>query len=271
MANGWKSFGSFGAALIVLTGMSPEIAGSAELLSHRAIHDLKMTRAETQSGISNVEGRVVLEWQKVCEGFTLEQRMVLETQLVEGPVRVSDFHYSTWESADGLKFRFSMRYEIDGSVIDEVVGQAQLEEPGGVGKAVFSKPDGATLDLPKGTIFPSEHTLRVIQAARAGKTMHRNVLFDGSLSDGLFNVVSLIGRLTSESGTERPVRAAIGEHKSWPIRLAFFKYGPEDTLPDYEMSVRLYDNGVSGDLLLDYKEFALKGSLIRVEPINDDC
>jgi hypothetical protein len=258
-----------GLFLALTAGAAP--AGQAGMLSHRAVHDLTMTRSESQSGIADVEGRVVLEWQNACPGYTMEQRMVLETQLVEGPSRISDFRYTTWESADGLSFRFSMRYEVDGTVIDEIEGRAKLEGPGGPGEATFSKPDGVTVDLPAGTVFPSEHTLAVVEAGRAGKSMQRTVLFDGSISDGLFDVVSLIGPRKPEEETEKVVGAGAGPHVSWPVRIAFFKKGPEDTVPDYEMSLRLYDNGVSGDLLLDYKEFALKGTVVRIEPLEDGC
>lgn len=271
MAFGHRILGLILACLFVALAARTAPAGPADMLSHRAVHDLTMTRAESQSGIANVEGRVVMEWQNACSDYTMEQRMVLETQLVEGPSRVSDFRYTTWESADGLSFRFSMRYEIDGTVIDEIEGRAKLEGAGGPGKATFSKPEGVTVDLPAGTVFPSEHTLAVIEAAQAGNTMQRTVLFDGSISDGLFDVVSLIGRRKPPEETEKAVDASVGPHASWPVRIAFFKKGPEDTLPDYEMSLRMYDNGVSGDLLLDYKEFALKGTVVRIEPLEGGC
>jgi hypothetical protein len=256
---------------IIAFGARTALAGAADMLSHRAIHDLTMTRSESQSGIANVEGRVVLEWQNACGGYTMEQRMVLETQLVEGPSRVSDFRYATWESTDGLSFRFTMRYEIDGAVIDEVEGRAKLDSHGGPGKAIFSKPEGATIDLPKGTIFPSEHTLNVIKAGIAGTMFNRVTLFDGSISDGLYDVSTFVGKKIESDETEKSVRAGVGDHVSWPMRFAFFKRQPEEMLPDYEMSLRLYDNGVSGDLLLDYKEFALKGTVVRIEPIKGGC
>jgi hypothetical protein len=271
MALGRMLFGLTVVCLCMADGPRAAQAGAANMLSHRAIHDLTMTRANSQSGIANVKGRVVMEWHNACTGYTMEQRMVLETELVEGPSRVSDFRYTTWESADGLKFRFSMRYDVDGTVVDEVEGRASLESHGGPGKAVFSKPEGVTLDLPAGTIFPSEHTEAVVEAGQAGKTLLHNTLFDGSISDGLFDVTSVIGRRQPPDKTEKPVMTGAGEHESWPVRLAFFKHGQEDSLPDYEMSLRLYDNGVSGDMLLDYKEFALKGTLVRVEPIKGGC
>ncbi|MEE8560076.1 MAG: DUF1849 family protein, partial [Alphaproteobacteria bacterium] len=54
---------------------------------------------------------------------------------------------------------------------------------------------------------------------------------------------------------------------SWRMRLAFFPVQSAAPEPDYELGVRLFDNGVAGDLVLDYGDFTLLATLERIEAL----
>ena len=42
-----------------------------------------------------------------------------------------------------------------------------------------------------------------------------------------------------------------------------------EELPTYQMSFTLYENGVTNDLVMDYGDYALSGSLEEIEPLAD--
>ena len=54
---------------------------------------------------------------------------------------------------------------------------------------------------------------------------------------------------------------------SWRMRLAFFPADSGNDKPDYELGMRLLDNGVSRDMVLDYGEFAIKARLNEIEAL----
>ena len=247
-------------------------AGMADLASHRAVHNLTLVEAERASGIVGVRGRMVMEWSDVCSGYALNQRMLMEMEDVDGSRVVSDFRFTTWESRDGLTFRFNLRHEINNRLAEEVAGRATLDGPGQGGTVRFDKPEGATLALPPGTIFPSEHTALTVAATKAGKTRLSAIVFDGSGVDGLYEAVAFVADpLPPESG-EKPPYGALAGLASWPVRLAFFRVGDQTGTPEYEMTVRLFSNGVAGDLVLDYDDFSVRGELEQIEMLGEpDC
>ena len=60
---------------------------------------------------------------------------------------------------------------------------------------------------------------------------------------------------------------------SWPISLAYYPLGrgaPEEGsegLPEFEIGFRLFENGIAGDVLLDYRDFALGGRLTLLQKL----
>ena len=55
--------------------------------------------------------------------------------------------------------------------------------------------------------------------------------------------------------------------KRWPVTISYFdrsKQGGEQT-PVYTIKFELYENGVSRDLLLDYGDFAIRGTMSTLE------
>jgi hypothetical protein len=241
-------------------GLSPQ--------PHRAVYDLSLKRAT--ANVVEAGGRLVMEWSADCEGHVLNQRILTRLVDTEGEEVLNDYQVTSWESLDGVSFRFNSRNEVNGELVEEVAGAARLERPGGPGVANFTKPQAATLELPAGVLFPTEHTLAVIRAARAGKRMIEIPLFDGSGSDGLFSTFSVIGE-AERSSPEAERHDMLGGVVSWPVHLAYFpipsKPDELEGVPEFETGMRLFENGVTGDLLLDYGGFKLGGVLSRLDTL----
>jgi hypothetical protein len=129
--------------------------------------------------------------------------------------------------------------------------------------ARYTRPEVHTIKLPKGTLFPTAHTLRLIDAARKGGKILSRPLFDGQGDEGPFDTSAQIGRPLAQ-----PVAALASPllgSPVWPMRMAFFPIGSTDPLPEFEMSLSYHANGVAEDIEQIFKTFSLRGKLETIE------
>jgi hypothetical protein len=249
---------------------APVPAGTIKLTSHRAVYDLKLKSARSNSGISSLDGRMVMEWADSCDGATLNQRIQTRAYDGEGQPLVTDFRISTWEARDGHSFRFSARQETDGDVTEEFEGKGTTDGDG-AGSVVYTKPPERTLKLAPGTFFPNSHTQALIQSALAGKSILTAKVFDGSGPDTAYEAVGAIGKEEPADANLPAINgiALLKGQRSWPMRLAYYPLGKTDGLPEYEIGFRMFANGVSTDLELDYGDFTVAGVLSQIEALPD--
>lgn len=250
----------------LVAGAAAEAAGIA-LQPHRAIYDLTLKRVASGSGIEQLDGRLVVEFAPDCDGYGFSQRIVMRMLDSDGQEAVNDFRAATWENMAGTKFRFNVRTMVDGSVIEENSGRAQLNAPGGGGSVDFNNADVNNISLPAGTVFPVAHTIAILKTANAGGGELEVKLFDGSGEDGRFDTFSWIGPRNGDGAHAGDKFEIIAGIASWPVRMAYFPFGDQVGVPDFEIGFRLFANGVYGDIVLDYGDFALDGRLSRVDPL----
>ncbi len=252
-------------AMLILAAL-PSAAGAIELQPYRAVYALSLESARSGSGITALDGLLVLEWTEVCDGYKLDQRMGFRLTRAAGVDMMSDIQVETLESKDGTQFRFSVRSSVDRQLVDEMVGTASLDGPGMGGTATFKKPRGKTLKLPPGTIFPTEHTRVLVERALAGERRIARTVFEGSSAETLYQAVAFLG-----SGTDRKAEAAshdlLAGKRSWSARVAYFPLADGDGVPEYEVGFNMFSNGISDKLQLDYGNFVVSGSLTRLEAL----
>lgn len=240
---------------------------SAQIASHRAAYSLALGQAKA-SGIGALDGAMYIDWHETCEGWTISQRMKFNLYDDEGQAIENDISFSSWEAKDGLSYRFTLRSLRNGEVAEELRGGAQLDGTGKGGRANFSEPENEVIELPPGTLFPTEHTILLIKKAMAGETVFSRQVFDGATLDGALEINALI---TSKHAPEKPagpkIAAALVDRPSWRITMAFFKPEEQAAEPEYETSLRLYDNGVGADFLFDYKDFSIRAKLEQLEAL----
>jgi hypothetical protein len=87
-------------------------------------------------------------------------------------------------------------------------------------------------------------------------------VFDGTTADNPYEISAWIGRERAPQPADPPILAG---RRSWPVRLAYFTSGAVEPRADFEMSVRLFDNGVAGDMIYDYDDFGIDVALESVE------
>lgn len=235
-----------------------------DLVSHRAFYSLSVARLDPRNYRQGVAGGLSLEFVNACDGYVLNQRFLIETSTEDGPV-LNDLVLNSWESLDGRHFRFKLRDEVNNDLEQQLDGDATLGEAGQSGKVIFTLPPNTELELPPGTMFPTEHTIRLLALARKGANWLQTPVFDGSSADSYVEIGSFIGNeLPVETG-EKPVLKDMKGQRSWRIRLAYFTSDkPQDT-PDYEIGYRLYENGVADDIVFDYGDYAIRATLRHLE------
>ena len=133
----------FAAAVL---GIAPS-AESAEIAPHRALYTMSLGNARNDSGVVDARGTMDYEWGETCEGWTIEQRYRLKMRYAETSDVDIVSSFVTWESKDGLRYRFNQKQTRNGEVDQEIRGEARLEGLGKGGVAEFTKPQPQTLKL----------------------------------------------------------------------------------------------------------------------------
>lgn len=238
-------------------------AASPQLASHRAVYTMSLGTTRSGSGTADARGVMYLEWVEGCDGWTVSQRVKLMLYPTQGGVIDTDSNFSSWESRDGGNYRFTVRNSRNGKVTEELRGDGRLDGPERSGKAVFTMPPGLSFDLPKGSLFPTEHMVALILAAQAGERRLSRVMFDGASIEGPLEVNAIIGGPSKPAGVADELR----NQTSWPVRMAFFPLQSQQAEPEQEVAVQLYENGVANNFLLDYGDFTVKAVVEKIEPL----
>jgi hypothetical protein len=251
-----------GAIAGLTSATSMAIAMPAELASHRATYRMGLSASKSGSGMANANGSWTYQFADACDGWVTEFRLVITYAYSEGGQVETTTDFLGWESKDGLTYRFRVRQARDGQVTEEVEGTAKLNGVGMGGVARYTRPEIQTVKLPKGTLFPTAHTIRLIDtASRGGKILSRP-LFDGQGDEGPFDTSAQIGRPVAQPAA---LASPLLESPVWPMRMAFFPTGSSDPLPEFEMSLTYHPNGVAEDIEQIFKTFSLRGKLESIE------
>lgn len=240
-------------------------AGST-LLPHRAVYDLTLERADEKSGISGVTGRMVYEFNgSACEGYTTNFRFVTRIDMEGQDQRVTDQQATTFEAGDGNRFRFVNKTFVDKELVKEVRGNATLGDK--QMDVALTKPEKQDLKLALSQ-FPTRHMEELLGKAEKGDTFYQTTIFDGSDdANKIMSTTAVIGKgQVLPSDGETKVMGDVAKQESWPVTVAYFDDEENDEgLPVYRINFKLYRNGVTRDLNMDYGDFAMKGTLVNLE------
>lgn len=250
-----------------------QLADGQRLMGHRAVYDLKLGRSDNGSGIAMADGRMVIEFADTCDGYSLTQRLQMRLGDGEGGGSVTDFRVANWESTDGRSFRFATRHIINGEEDEAYEGSARIAADG-TGEAHYTKPEDKVEKLPAGTVFPSAHTIELIRAAQESKPILAGRLFDGSGEILTYDVVGAIGHSAAVTPASLKGKGLdiVRDMPSWPVRIAFYPPDSIEELPEYEVGFRLYANGVSSDMQMDYGDFSIDAVLTELYALpKPDC
>lgn len=118
--------------------------------------------------------------------------------------------------------------------------------------------------------FPTQHMLELLEKAKSGETFYETKIFDGSDDANEVLTTTIIIGKPDEAKSGDPELEALGDlepEKFWPVSIAYFDTNNEggEELPIYRIDFKLYKNGVSRDLTMDYGEFSISGQLVDLK------
>jgi len=243
-----------------------------KLTPHRAVYEMTLDDARSASGVTGIDGRMVFEFTgSECDGYSLNMRMVTQMTDSQGQINMTDLRSSTWEQSDGQTFRFQSAQYLNDKLGDVTMGRAVRETPNSAVKVRLSQPSRAELNLTGQVMFPTQHSLALIDAALTGKTLVQARIYDGSEKGRkIYETTALIGKAVEPGADNAKLEEAakekgLTEMASWPVSIGYFESTDGDLTPSYQIDFRLYANGVSRDLLIDYGDFSIHGTLMSLE------
>lgn len=257
------------AGLMVLTlllAVTPLEAATPALASHRAVYDLQIDRSSSAAGPSDMDGRLVLETTGTpCEGYSISTRFVTR---ISGGKRsmINDMRSTTWEAGDGSAYRFMTKTYVNRALADETDGTANRGEAETT--VDLRAPEETEFSLGSGVLFPTQHILRILEAAVAGEKIVTADVFDGSdTGRKIFATTTVIGPRLEPGEVEGAVgEDVLGALPSWIVTVGYFDNEAQDMeTPAYEFSYDLFSNGVSRTISLDYGDVVLVGDLTSIE------
>lgn len=249
---------------------APAPVVAAALEPHRAAYRLSLgdwDAAAPMMEVNGVDGLLVIEWRRACDGWLARQWLGFVATTEEEQSFSHDVRFSSWESFDGDRLRFSVR-SFEGAEVEEEFRGEGSADPGGV-TAHFRQPEDRRVNLPGGTVFPTEHLELVLRGAAAGENLLSHKVFDGWGFDALTQITTAIGQ-------PRPLDATAGRNgaggRAWPVSMAYYNVEAQADVPEFEAAFLLDEKGVLRDLELDYGDLKLEANLLELESLEaPDC
>ncbi len=244
-----------------------------DMVGHRAAYRLTLDRARDNSDVAQASGAMLFEVLDACDGWTVRQRLTLKLVDRDGNETETVSDYSTYETRDGTRLRFSLTQSSQGAVASQVQGEGEVTAAGGVVR--FVQPQAREIALPPGTLLPMAHTLASLNAARAGSRILAAPLLDGTTASGAQDTTTVMSPWQA-TVTVDPRFAALAPLGSARMRIAFFDRDPGSQsggagTPDYEVSLRYFENGVADELKMDFGEFVVDGRLAELVVLPSPC
>ncbi len=268
-------FSSAGLAILIMSPLA-EAAAAPSAAPHRAVYDLSLVKTANGGQVSQAHGKLEFEWADACTDWTVSQRTHVRLIASEGQVIEFGWSLSALEAKDGSHYRYFIRRLNTGQPPEDVRGAAQLSGPGLGGSAALEgaegeEAQGEAMALPEGTLFPTAHSLLLLEAAERGDATLGRVVFDGSGDEGIFFVNAAVLEVIPAGTKDALDSPLLRGQKSWRMNLAYFSMDETVSEPEHEQAFRLYANGVVDDLILDYGDFALRATLKILDAVPGGC
>ncbi|QKV18098.1 cell envelope integrity EipB family protein [Oricola thermophila] len=257
---------AFGVMAASVPGIASTDAIAQALAPHRAVYDVALANASDRSGITGMHGRIVYEFQgSACDGYTTVFRFVTRIRSATGN-RLSDQQTSTYEDGSGDTFRFVTKSFVDERLDRELSGSAIRDAEGIV--VTLKKPEKAEFSLAP-ALFPSAHMIDLLNRAHEGEKFYETAIFDGTENgDRIMTTSVVIGPEKTGAEGDGANAGPLKDDSFRNVSISYFDEGNAvggEAVPEYQISFKLYDNGVTRDLVMDYGDFVLEGALRQIE------
>lgn len=246
------------------TTPSPAQETVVELLPHRATYSITLDKNYQDEEVAEAKGQMTIQLANAGEGWVIEQKSTLHIYYKDGTAEQVITNLATYESMDGLKYSFNAR-TVRGDQEETISGEAILASKGGAGIVTYQQPDESTIQLPVGTIFPTQHLIYMLNAAMKGKKVVSNIVFDGSSETHEPVQVDTVLGAAQDPKLALSNKDLLPTKKVWPMRMAIYAVDSTGPEADYEIMQNVLDRGIIRDMTLDYGTFKVKAVLNQVE------
>ena len=246
---------------------APAAQAPTAMLAHKALYNLTMDTAKGNDVVA-ARGTMGYEVTDACDGWAVRQRLRMTITNADGQDIEMASDYTTWESKDGLKFRFHMRQTTDTEVTSQTDGEAVLQKAGGAGSAHYTTPHDTVSNLPAGTVFPMAHTSAIIAAARDKKHFVTLPLFDGTDENGVEDSFIVVLDWKTPGANKWPDLAGL---PSTRVHISFFDHAPTAITPTYEVGMRYWENGVADNMKMNFGDFIMDAKMKDFAPQPRHC
>ena len=202
-------------------------AASGTFLSHQALYELSLVKSRGANAINAARGRILYNFSgSACEGYTSEFRQVSQLNSGEGKTTLSDLRSTSWEDGAGKSYRFKIDTRMNDSAADPVDGIA--ERTGDQITVKLKQPVTKTFNLEGNIVFPTEQIHRIIEAARAGKSVLELTVYDGSDNgEKVYNTLSVIGQpIPGDRSIASPDPSTANDQMKaltrWPVTVSYY-------------------------------------------------
>lgn len=274
----WAGLAPVGAAGAATAGAMPE------LLPHHVTYRLRLDSSRPSSQVEQLAGEIDYRITgSACAGYATKTRQSSEMSAGDGVTR-QEIDANAWEDGNARAYRFSSTST--GSDIPRKEIEAKVSrDDAGILQVSVTRPDARSFDLGGKVLLPTQHMRSIMASGMSGETHFASKVYDGASDPArVYDTLAVIGapqQAAPASGAITPASRGLTDkaalalegHSFRPVVVSYFDAGEQDGPPAYVMSFSLYDNGVLGDLKIDYGRFALVGAMSRFEPLGSvaDC
>jgi envelope integrity protein B len=238
-------------------------ADAAEILPHKAFYILHSQQVPGGAESVSADGLLIFEWTDTCDGWQVNQRAKIRLSGEDGDTGF-EWRQITWESKDGRRYRYQTEELHDGEKGEQRRGEASFD-PGGPGAVTTALPERSQHPLSSDVLLPTAHSLHLLRAAEAGESFMSAEVFDGTVSDEPMQITAAMGPSSLQWQDQEKKFPALAKVPSRPVDLAFFLTDNPAGEPDFEQSLRVYDNGVIGRMTFTFAGVSMAGELSRLD------
>jgi len=256
-----------------MTAWAAPVISGVVIQPHRAIYTIKMVSSRAGSPLLGIDGKMMYSLEKSCDGWISNHSFDLSyTYSENSPLKIWT-KFTSFESLDGHNMQFSSERYSNGELEQSLRGSAHSGQTEAANSAVYTSPEGLVYPLTVGTLFPVEHSRKLIAAAEAGQKIFNAQVFDGSDDKGVAELNAIIGKRfdpVKDDVLGAHVDKSLMIQPSWHVELASFRDDPETNAAEYELQMTLLRNGIVKDMRVNYHDFSIEQNLVALEDIKQE-
>jgi hypothetical protein len=261
--------GLTGRLLAALVCLAPVAASAADLVPHHATYIVSLAPDNKNADIGSVEGLLVYDLKDTCDGWAMDLKMRVILTGDDNQPHTMDISQVTWEAKDGSSYRFLMKNGNGGDQPSQTRGEAKSNANSGAASVTVDQPEKDEAKLPDHTLFPMAHTRLLLNKAAAGENTLSAEVFDGTTATQAMQESALIGAGQKDWPGLAHKFPELAGLTSYPVGLAFYFGDQTDAVPDIEQFIRLYENGVTGELGFNLGGVGLRATLDQLQILKD--